>query len=67
MLTSRHPPKNAAPQTQHRLMPKSPKKDAHAKTYDSQDSLMVTHLTTSWPVTSLDRAERTGRLVLWYL
>lgn len=43
------------------------KKDAHAKTYDSQDSLMVTHLTTDWPVTSLDRAERTGRLVLWYL
>ena len=28
---------------------------------------MVTHLTTDWPVTSLDRAERTGRLVLWYL
>jgi hypothetical protein len=43
------------------------KKDAHAKTYDSQDSLMVTHLTTDWPVTSLDRAERTGRLVLWYV
>ncbi|OCL14096.1 hypothetical protein AOQ84DRAFT_281810, partial [Glonium stellatum] len=42
------------------------------KTYDSQDSLVVTHRTTDWPVTSLDRAERTGRLrtgrlVLWYL
>ena len=28
---------------------------------------MVTHLTTNLPVTSLDRAERTGRIVLRYL
>ena len=28
---------------------------------------MVTHLTTNLPVTSLNRAERTGRLVFWYL
>ena len=28
---------------------------------------MVTHLTTNLPVTSLNRAERTGRLAFWYL
>jgi hypothetical protein len=39
-----------------------------AKTYNSEDSLMVTHLTTSSPVRCLNRAERTGSLVfnvLW--
>jgi hypothetical protein len=35
-----------------------------AKTYNSWDSLMVTHLTTSQPVRCLNRAERTGSLVL---
>jgi hypothetical protein len=38
------------------------------KTYNSWDSLMVTHLTTSQPVRCLNRAERTGSLVfnvLW--
>jgi hypothetical protein len=37
-------------------------------TYNSGDSLMVTHLTTSPPVRCLNRAERTGSLVfnvLW--
>ena len=28
---------------------------------------MVTHLTTNQPVTSLNRAERTGHLDFWYL
>ncbi|KAH7390766.1 hypothetical protein DE146DRAFT_142482 [Phaeosphaeria sp. MPI-PUGE-AT-0046c] len=39
-----------------------------AKTYNSGDSLMVTHSTTSPPVRCLNRAERTGSLVfnvLW--
>ncbi|KAF2715645.1 hypothetical protein K504DRAFT_364138, partial [Pleomassaria siparia CBS 279.74] len=38
------------------------------KTYNSRDSPMVTHLTTSPPVQCLNRAERTGSLVfivLW--
>jgi hypothetical protein len=38
------------------------------KTYNSWDSLMVTHLTTNQPVRCLNRAERTGSLVfnvLW--
>jgi hypothetical protein len=39
-----------------------------AKTYNSGDSPVVTHLTTSPPVRCLNRAERTGSLVfnvLW--
>jgi hypothetical protein len=39
-----------------------------SKTFNSWDSLMVTHLTTSQPVCCLNRAERTGSLVfniLW--
>jgi hypothetical protein len=40
------------------------KKRAHAKTYNSGDSLVVTHLTTNPPVSCLNRAERTGSLVL---
>ena len=35
-----------------------------AKTYNSGDSLVVTHLTTNPPVSCLNRAERTGSLVL---
>jgi hypothetical protein len=35
-----------------------------AKTYNSKDSLMVTHLTTNPPVSCLNRAERTGSLVV---
>jgi hypothetical protein len=35
-----------------------------AKTYNSRDSLMVTHLTTNPPVSCLNRAERTGSLVV---
>jgi hypothetical protein len=35
-----------------------------AKTYNSRDSPMVTHLTTNPPVSCLNRAERTGSLVL---
>jgi hypothetical protein len=38
------------------------KKRAHAKTYNSGDSLVVTHLTTNPPVSCLNRAERTGSL-----
>jgi hypothetical protein len=34
------------------------------KTYNSGDSLVVTHLTTNPPVSCLNRAERTGSLVL---
>jgi hypothetical protein len=40
------------------------KKSIEAKTYNSGDSLVVTHLTTSPPVSCLNRAERTGSLVL---
>jgi hypothetical protein len=39
-----------------------------SKTYNSGDSPVVTHLTTSPPVRCLNRAERTGSLVfnvLW--
>jgi hypothetical protein len=35
-----------------------------AKTYNSGDSLVVTHLTTNPPVSCLNRAERTGSLAL---
>jgi hypothetical protein len=38
-----------------------------AKTYNSRDSLMVTHLTTNPPVSCLNRAERTGSLVFMIL
>jgi hypothetical protein len=38
-----------------------------SKTYNSRDSLMVTHLTTNPPVSCLNRAERTGSLVLMIL
>jgi hypothetical protein len=44
------------------------KKDVITKTYNSGDSPVVTHLTTSPPVRCLNRAERTGSLVfnvLW--
>jgi hypothetical protein len=44
------------------------KDDPCAKTYNSGDSPVVTHLTTSPPVRCLNRAERTGSLVfnvLW--
>jgi hypothetical protein len=37
---------------------------ASAKTYNSGDSLVVTHLTTNPPVSCLTRAERTGSRVL---
>jgi hypothetical protein len=39
-------------------------KKINAKTYNSGDSLVVTHLTTNPPVSCLNRAERTGSLVL---
>ncbi|KAJ5114912.1 hypothetical protein NUU61_000671 [Penicillium alfredii] len=34
------------------------------KTYNSQDSLVVTHPTTNWPACGLSTAERTGSPVL---
>jgi hypothetical protein len=40
----------------------------NVKTYNSGDSLVVTHLTTNPPVTSLSTAERTGSAIfsnLW--
>ncbi|KAF2685345.1 hypothetical protein K458DRAFT_300984, partial [Lentithecium fluviatile CBS 122367] len=40
----------------------------HTKTYNSGDSLVVTHLTTSPPVKCLGKAERTGSpgfIFLW--
>jgi hypothetical protein len=40
--------------------PTSAKRDT--KTYNSGDSLVVTHLTTNPPVSCLNRAERTGSL-----
>ena len=40
------------------------KTDLLAKTYDSGDSLVVTHLTTNPPVQCLYMAERTGSLIL---
>jgi hypothetical protein len=39
-------------------------KQKESKTYNSGDSLVVTHLTTNPPVSCLNRAERTGSLVL---
>jgi hypothetical protein len=44
------------------------KERQEAKTYNSGDSLVVTHLTTNSPVQCLTRAERTGSrdlIVLW--
>jgi hypothetical protein len=46
----------------------SKNKERLVKTYNSGDSPVVTHLTTSPPVRCLNRAERTGSLVfnvLW--
>ena len=44
------------------------KKEAFlAKTYNSGDSLVVTHLTTNPPVSCLYMAERTGSLILMIL
>jgi hypothetical protein len=40
------------------------KEDAWAKPYNSGYSLVVTHLTTNPPVRCLNRAERTGSLVV---
>jgi hypothetical protein len=37
------------------------------KTYNSRYSLVVTHLTTNLPVNCLNRAERTGSLVISFL
>jgi hypothetical protein len=45
----------------------APAKEDDAKTYSSRDSLLVTHVTTNLPVRSLNRAERTGRLVFFDL
>jgi hypothetical protein len=44
--------------------PLAVQEDSLAKTYNSGDSLVVTHLTTNPPVSCLNRAERTGSLVL---
>ncbi|KAF2202947.1 hypothetical protein GQ43DRAFT_368009 [Delitschia confertaspora ATCC 74209] len=38
-----------------------------AKTYNSQDSHVVTHRNTNWPVRSLSTADRTGSPILSYL
>jgi hypothetical protein len=46
---------------------KSPGSPKTLKTYNSRDSLMVTHLTTNPPVSCLNRAERTGSLVFMIL
>jgi hypothetical protein len=48
------------------VVSRSKKIDLHAsaKTYNSGDSLVVTHLTTNPPVSCLTRAERTGSRVL---
>ncbi|KAF2788045.1 hypothetical protein K505DRAFT_395440 [Melanomma pulvis-pyrius CBS 109.77] len=43
-------------------------KKKKSKTYNSRDSPMVTHLTTSPPVSCLCKAERTGSpifMILW--
>jgi hypothetical protein len=42
--------------------PLAVQEDSLAKTYNSGDSLVVTHLTTNPPVSCLNRAERTGSL-----
>ncbi|KAJ6184931.1 hypothetical protein N7519_006232 [Penicillium mononematosum] len=47
---------------------KRKKKKKHAKTYNSEDSLVVTHPTTNSPACGLSTAERTGSPVfhtLW--
>jgi hypothetical protein len=49
-------------------MQKEMQKETDAKTYNSGDSLVVTHLTTNPPVQCLSTAERTGSsvfIVLW--
>ncbi len=38
-----------------------------SKTYSSQDSRLVTHDTTGWPIMSLSTPERTGRAASSYL
>jgi hypothetical protein len=43
---------------------KSPGSPKTLKTYNSRDSLMVTHLTTNPSVSCLNRVERTGSLVV---
>ncbi|KAJ5175669.1 uncharacterized protein N7482_001546 [Penicillium canariense] len=40
------------------------KKTENKKTYNSQDSHVVTHHTTNWPACGLSTAERTGSPVL---
>jgi hypothetical protein len=45
------------------LKEKKKKSNKTAKTYNSADSPVITHLTTSPPVTSLSTAERTGSAV----
>lgn len=42
-------------------------KKKERKTYNSQYSLVVTDLTTNWPLLSLSMGERTGSRVLWEL
>ncbi|KAF2196145.1 hypothetical protein GQ43DRAFT_378051, partial [Delitschia confertaspora ATCC 74209] len=39
----------------------------HTKTYNSQDSHVVTHRNTNWPVRSLSTADRTGSPIFSYL
>ena len=46
---------------------KHPQAKRGAKTYNSGDSLVVTHLTTNPPVSCLYMAERTGSLILMIL
>jgi outer membrane protein assembly factor BamB len=46
------------------VIPVSKTRQNYTKTYNSGDSLVVTHLTTNPPVSCLNRAERTGSLVL---
>jgi hypothetical protein len=45
---------------------KEEEKSKNLKTYNSGDSLVVTHLTTNPPVSCLNRAERTGSLAFTY-
>jgi hypothetical protein len=50
------------------FQPPTTQQKAMTKTYNSRDSLLVTHATTSPPIRSLDMTEQTGSLVfcdLW--
>lgn len=57
----------AVPCSRQSALQKEECKRQKCKTYSRQDSPMVTHLTTNYPICSLNMAERTGCLVFYNL